>query len=204
VAPAVSGTPRDSAPNATGQGELARDAALALVEALLLAADEPLTIRGLAQGVGQTDASEVKRLVKRLQELYDRDGTAFQVEEVAGGYHLLTRPEYYSWLVRQSPDQGGGGADRGVRLSTAARETLAIIAYRQPITRADLEGVRGVGCSEVLQQLMEKGFIRIVGRDDSLGRPMLYGTTKKFLRLFGLRTLRDLSATEEGNHETHE
>ncbi len=184
--PALYRLPAEDGPEATAGGELARDAALAGVEAALMAADEPLTPRRLAQAAGLGEAAEARRLVGRLRELYDRDGTAFQVEEVAGGYQLLTRPEFHPWLVRLRR----GGKD--VRLSAAARETLAIIAYRQPITRADVEAVRGVQCDEVLRQLMEKGLVRITGRDDSLGRPMLYGTTKKFLQAFGLKSLREL------------
>jgi segregation and condensation protein B len=169
-----------------GQGELARDGRLALVEAALLAADEPLTPRRLAGVAGLADAGEARRLVRKLQGLYDRDGTAFQVEELAGGYQLLTRPQFHPWLVRLRR------SGNELRLTSAARETLAIVAYRQPITRADVEAIRGVQCSEVLRQLMEKGLIRIAGRDDSLGRPVLYGSTKKFLQVFGLKSLHDL------------
>jgi segregation and condensation protein B len=174
-----------------GQGEQARDARLALVEAALLTADEPLTARRLAVVTGIGDTAEARRLVQKLQALYDQDGTAFQVEELAGGYQLLTRPEYHPWLVRLRR------ASTDLRLSGAARETLAIIAYRQPIMRADIEGVRGVQCSEVLRLLMERGLIRIAGRDDSLGRPVLYGTTKKFLQVFGLKSLRDLPVNSD-------
>jgi segregation and condensation protein B len=159
---------------------------VALVEAALMAADEPLTSRKLATAAGLRDANEARRLVQRLQGLYDRDGTAFQVEELAGGFQLLTRPEYHPWLARLRRTAAE------MRLSPAARETLAIIAYRQPITRADIEAVRGVQSGEVLRQLMEKGLVRIAGRDDSLGRPHLYGTTRKFLQVFGLKSLRDL------------
>jgi segregation and condensation protein B len=177
---------REEAP----QGELARDSRLATVEAALVAADEPLTAKRLAAAAGLADAAEARRLVGRLRELYDADGTAFQVEEVAGGFQLLTRAEYHPWLARlrrSSPE---------LRLTPAARETLAIIAYRQPITRADVEAIRGVQCGDVLGQLMEKGLVRIAGRDDSLGRPMLYGSTKKFLQLYGLKSLRDLPQAE--------
>jgi segregation and condensation protein B len=173
------------------QGELARDAALAAVEAALMAADEPLSAKRLASAAGLADAGEAKRLVQRLQELYDRDGTAFQVEELAGGFQLLTRSEYHPWLVRVRR------ASADLRLSPAARETLAIVAYRQPITRADIESIRGVGSSEILRLLMEKGLLRLAGRDESLGRPVLYGTTKKFLQLYGLRSLRDLPQAKE-------
>jgi segregation and condensation protein B len=175
----------------SGQGESARDACLAQVEAALLATDEPLTPRRLASVAGLPDVAEARRLVRRLQALYTRDGSAFQVEEAAGGYQLLTRPEFHPWLARLH--RGGNE----LRLSAPARETLAIVAYRQPIMRADIESIRGVQISEVLRQLMEKGLVRIAGRHDSLGRPVLYGTTKKFLQLFGLRSLKDLPQAEQ-------
>jgi segregation and condensation protein B len=169
---------------------LTRDAALALIEAALLAADEPLPPRKLALVTGLADAATVRRLLRRLQELYDQDGTAFQLEELAGGYQLLTRSEYHRWLASMRRNQ------QEVRLTPAARETLAIVAYRQPIMRAEIEALRGVHCGETLRLLMEKGLIRIAGRDDSLGRPVLYGTTKKFLQIFGLRSLKDLPQAE--------
>jgi segregation and condensation protein B len=170
---------------------LARDARLAAVEAALFAADEPLAPRRLAVVSGLADAAEARRQVQRLQALYDRDGTAFQIEEIAGGYQLLTRRVYHGWLVRLRQ------AATELKLSPAARETLTIVAYRQPIGRADLEGIRGVQSGDVLRLLMEKGLVRIAGRDDSLGRPVLYGTTKKFLQLFGLKSLRDLPQVGE-------
>jgi len=176
---------------AAARDELGRDAALATVEAVLFAAEEPLPPRRLAAAAGLKDAAEARRQAQRLRELLDRDGSAFRVEEVANGYQLLTSPEFHPWLSRLRR----GAAD--LRLSAAARETLTIIAYRQPITRADLEGIRGVQSAEVLQQLMEKGLVRLAGRDDSLGRPMLYGTTKKFLQLYGLKNLRDLPRADE-------
>jgi segregation and condensation protein B len=178
-------------PESVGQGELARDGRLALVEAALLAADEPLTPRRLAGIAGLADAGEARRMVRRLQALYDQDATAFQVEELAGGFQLLTRPDYHPWLLRLRRTGGD------LRLSPPARETLAIIAYRQPIVRADIEAIRGVQCSDVLRLLMEKGLIRIAGRDESLGRPVLYGTTRKFLQMFGLKSLKELPAAED-------
>jgi segregation and condensation protein B len=184
--PAVYRLLPESLPEAVPRGPLARVHRLAWVEAALFAADEPLTARRLATAAGLADGVEARRLVRKLQALYDQDGTAFQIEELAGGFQLLTRPEYHPWLVRLRRT----GHD--LRLSPPARETLAIIAYRQPIMRADIEAIRGVQCSEVLRLLMEKGLIRIAGRHDSLGRPVLYGTTKKFLQVFGLKSLRDL------------
>src|SRR5262245_13552964 len=181
----------DAPAGLVAQGELARDARLAAIEAALLVADEPLTPRRLAAVATLSDAAEARRLVRRLQSLYERDGSAFQVEEAAGGYQLLTRPEFHPWLarLRRSTNE--------LRLSAPARETLAIVAYRQPIMRADIEAIRGVQVSEVLRQLMEKGLVRIAGRDESLGRPVLYGTTKKFLQLFGLKSLKDLPQAEQ-------
>jgi segregation and condensation protein B len=168
----------------------ARDARLARVEAALFLADEPLTARKLASAAGLTDTAEARRLVQKLRELYDADATAFQVEEIAGGYQLLTRPAYRPWLQRVLR------TGRDMRLTPAALETLAIVAYRQPIPRADVEAIRGVACAELLTHLMEKGFIKIVGRQETLGRPVLYGTTKKFLQAFGLGSLRDLPEYE--------
>jgi segregation and condensation protein B len=170
---------------------LGRDHRLASIEAALLVADEPLTPRRLAAIAGLTDPTEVRRLVRRLQSLYDRDGSAFRVEEPGGGYQLLTRVEFHPWLVRLRRT----GND--MRLTAAGRETLAIIAYRQPIMRADIEAIRGVQVSEVLRQLMEKGLVRIAGRHDSLGRPVLYGTTRKFLQSFGLKSLKELPLAEQ-------
>jgi segregation and condensation protein B len=175
----------------TTDGEQARDLSLAMVEAALFSADEPLTLRKLTTATGATTTAEVRTLVLRLRELYEKEGSAFEVAEVAGGYQLLTRPEFHAWLARLRR------STNDLRLSSAARETLAIVAYKQPITRADVEVIRGVQCSEILAQLMEKGLVRIAGRDDSLGRPMLYGTTKKFLQVYGLKNLSELPQAEQ-------
>jgi segregation and condensation protein B len=184
--PAIYRLAWDEAAEAGPRGELARDGRLALVEAAMLAADEPVTPRRLAVVAGLEDAAEARRLVRRLRTLYAKDGSAFQVEELAGGFQLLTRSEFHPWVSRLRRT----GTE--LRLSTVARETLAIVAYRQPIMRADIEAIRGVQCGDMLRHLMEKGLIRIAGRHDSLGRPVLYGTTRKFLQLFGLKSLRDL------------
>jgi len=172
-------------------GELARDAQLAWLEAVLLAADEPLPLRKLATAAGIDDTAAARRLIRTLHALYEKEGSAFQIEELAGGFQLLTRPEFHPWLVRMRR----GGAE--LKLTPAARETLTIIAYRQPITRADIEAVRGVHCGDVLRFLMERSLIRIAGRHDSLGRPVLYGTTKKFLQVFGLKSVKDLPQAEK-------
>ena len=162
---------------------------------MLLVADEPLPTRKLAQAAGLADTATARRLLRKLQALYDKDGTAFQIEELAGGFQLLTRPQYHRWLNTLRRDRAHrvtGERSGDLRLTGAARETLAIIAYRQPIMRADIEAIRGVHCGETLRLLMEKGLVRIAGRDNSLGRPVLYGTAKKFLQVFGLKSLKDL------------
>ena len=182
--------PHQDGPEPIASGPLGREPQLALVEAALMATDEPLTLRRMASAAGLEDAALARRLVRKLQALYDREGSAFQVEELAGGFQLLTRPQYHPWLTRLRRS----GFD--LRLSLAARETLTIVAYRQPIMRADIEAVRGVQCGDVLRLLMEKGLVRIAGRHDSLGRPVLYGTTKKFLQLFGLKSLKELPRQE--------
>lgn len=175
---------------------LAREAHLARMEAVLFAADEPLPLRKLVQAAGLPDVATGRHLLRKLQDLYDRDGSPFQIDELAGGFQLLTRPEYHRWLASLRKTAG-----LDLRLTGAARETLAIIAYRQPIMRADIEAIRGVHCGETLRLLMEKGLVKIAGRDNSLGRPVLYGTTKKFLQAFGLRNLKELPRAEEfGKH----
>lgn len=176
----------DRAAEGVSNDPLTRDPQTAALEAALLVADEPLPTKRLAQAAGLPDAAAARRLIKKLQALYDADETAFQIEEIAGGYQLLTRPVYHRWLL--SLRRGG----HELRLTGPARETLAIVAYRQPIMRADVESIRGVNCAETLRLLMEKGLIKIVGRDPSLGRPVLYGTTKKFLQLFGLKSIKEL------------
>lgn len=165
---------------------LRRDSKLARLEAALFVADGPLSSRRLGQVANLSDGAEARRLVRRLDELYAAAGSAMFVVEVAGGFQLLTRPEFSSWLNKLY--QRGGQ----VRLSSPAMETLAIVAYRQPVLRAEVEEIRGVECGEMLRQLIEKNLVRIVGRDNSLGRPLLYGTTKKFLMLFGLKDLTEL------------
>src|SRR5436305_778271 len=146
--------------HAAATAPLVREPRLARVEAALFAADEPLTPPKLGYAAELNDVAEAKRLVQRLKDFYDADGSAFQIEEIAGGWQLRSRPQFHPWLVRlrrTNPDP---------KLSGPALETLAIVAYRQPITRADVESIRGVQCSEILRMLMERGLLRIAGRDD--------------------------------------
>ncbi|MCA9240437.1 MAG: SMC-Scp complex subunit ScpB [Planctomycetales bacterium] len=166
----------------------------ARLEAVLLIAGEPLSLRRMAQLANLEDGTEARRLLDELRRLYDARGCAFQVEALAGGYQLLTRAKLSPWLTMATRDRQELG------LSQPALETLAVAAYRQPVLRAQVEAIRGVQCGELLRQLMERDLLRIVGRSEELGRPILYGTTKRFLRVFGLRSLDDLPALD--GHES--
>ncbi len=159
---------------------------LARLEAVLFLAREPLSTRKLANLAKLADGTEARTLLKQLRRRYDQRSSALQVIEVAGGVQLLTRPQLANWIRRLHGDP------EEIRLSAPALETLSVVAYRQPIVRAEIEAVRGVQCGEILRVLMERDLLRIVGRADELGRPFLYGTTKKFLQVFGLRRLDQL------------
>ncbi|MBS0201874.1 MAG: SMC-Scp complex subunit ScpB [Planctomycetes bacterium] len=159
---------------------------MARVEAALLVADAPLSVRRLMQLATLADVPEAKSLIEQLNQAYDRDGTAFRIERVASGHRLLTRPQFAFWLGKVHHRQAE------LKLSPPALETLAIVAYRQPATRAEIESVRRVQCADMLKQLMDRSLVRICGEENTLGRPFLYGTTRQFLELFGLRDLDDL------------
>lgn len=162
-----------------------------VVEAVLFASDEPLSVQRLVNIVEAGSISQVRDCVKELNEKYRSNGSAFHIEQIAGGYQIMTLDVFSYWLkklVRVRTD---------TKLSQAALETLAIISYKQPVIRADIEAIRGVAAGEVIRNLMYKGLVKIVGRAEVLGRPMLYGTTKKFLDIFGLNTLKDLPKIEE-------
>ena len=159
---------------------------LARLEAALFLAREPLSLRRLAQLASLLDATEARTLIVELARRYDIRGSAFVIEPVAGGYQLLTRPKFAAWLRKVAP------AAQEVRLSQPALETLAVVAYRQPVGRAEIEAIRGVQCGELLRQLMDRDLLRIVGRSEELGRPLLYGTTRRFLQVNGLGSLDDL------------
>lgn len=161
------------------------------MEALLFAADEPLSVARIREVLGAGDVRQIRRLVASLRQDYEREGRAFTIEEIAEGYQMLTRAQYAP-LIKELY-----GSRKGRHLSPAALETLAIIAYKQPIKRTDIEAIRGVDSSGVLRTLLENRLIKIAGRDEGLGRPILYGTTKKFLEFFGLRNLEDLPKLEE-------
>jgi segregation and condensation protein B len=161
-----------------------------VVEAVLFASDESLSAARLADIV-ETGAKQIREHVENLNEKYTTNGNSFRIDQIAGGYQMMTLPPYNHWLKKLLRVRSDN------KLSPAALETLAIIAYKQPIIRADIEAIRGVAAGEMIRNLMYKGLVKIVGRAEVLGRPMLYGTTKKFLEVFGLNTLKDLPKVEE-------
>jgi len=164
------------------------------IEALLLTMDKPLATGKIADATGMRDhpglfpkpSQTIEAAVEVLNEQYDRTGRAFRIESVAGGYRIMTLPEYAPAIAAIQ------GLRESSKLSRAAIETLAIVAYRQPITRVQIESIRGVACGEVLRGLMEKNLVTIAGRAEELGRPLLYGTTRRFLEVFGLSAIKDL------------
>lgn len=163
---------------------------MARLEAVLLVADSALSFRKLAQLATLADAAEARALSEKLNAAYDAVSCAFRIERVATGVRLMTRPRFAMWLDRLHNRQARQ------KLSSSMMETLAIVAYRQPVTRAEVEQIRGVASSEMLKQLMERGLIRITGEEDSLGRPFLYGTSRQFLEEFGLGSLDDMPMAE--------
>jgi segregation and condensation protein B len=164
---------------------------LASVEALLFSTRHPLTAGRLVELAELQSTRQVRVLVRELNGLYEQSGRAFRIEQVAGGYQMLTLPEHgaaIKKLVQRETD---------AKLTRAALETLAIIAYKQPILRVDVESIRGVASGETIRSLMEKHLVKIAGRADEPGRPILYGTTKRFLEVFGLNALGDLPKPDQ-------
>ncbi|MFO1019365.1 MAG: SMC-Scp complex subunit ScpB [Planctomycetales bacterium] len=159
---------------------------MARLEAVLFVAGGALSTRRLAQFATLADPTEARTLIKKLNDLYDRMESPFRIEQVAAGYQLLTRSEFSHWLDKLHERQAE------LKLTAGQMETLSIVAYRQPVIRADIEAIRGVACIEMLKQLMERGLVKIGGADETLGRPHLYETTRRFLEIFGLRTIEDL------------
>ena len=161
-----------------------------IVEALIFAADKPVGASSVALAADIT-AEDVEQIVARLNNDYDNLGRAFRILKVAGGYQFRTEPEYADYIRSMYRESASS------RLSLAALETLAIIAYRQPISRPDMDKIRGVNVSGVLRSLIEKKMVTVKGRADVLGRPLLYGTTDYFLRYFGLDSLDSLPRESE-------
>jgi segregation and condensation protein B len=162
-----------------------------IVEALLFASPDPLSVRRIRSVIPGLETDQVLETLNELKSDYADDSRSFQIVEIGGGYQLTTKPDYALWVGKLVETRGKQ------RLSRAALETLAIVAYKQPALRATLEGIRGVNVDGVLRTLMERDLVRIVGRADGPGRPLLFGTTRDFLMQFGLNKLADLPGIEE-------
>jgi len=163
-----------------------------VAEALLFASDEPVPAARLSQLLGKgADAKTVRKLADDLNAEYAGQGRAFEVVEIAGGFQLLTRPEFKDWIAELHRHR------RQDKLTPSAVETLAIVAYKQPIQRATADDIRGVQTGPLLRSLLERGLIKVVGRQNVPGRPILYGTSRLFLQHFGLKSLKDLPRVAE-------
>lgn len=157
-----------------------------IIEALLFASDRPVGPEQIKDVVGEIEGSSVKSAMDELSSEYKATGRSFAIVEIAGGYQLATDPMYAPYLKKLYKTR------QQDRLSQPALETLAVVAYKQPVTRADIEFVRGVNVDGVIKTLLERGLVKMVGRKDVLGRPILYGTTREFLQYFGLSSLNEL------------
>lgn len=161
-----------------------------IIEALILASPEPISAARLADLIPYCTTAQAKDLVNELNTEYQDQDRSFEIWEVAGGYQIRTRAEFSGYLQKLRKT-------RALRLSRAALECLSIVAYKQPVTRAEVDAVRGVDSGPVVKSLLERRLVRIVGHREVPGRPMLYGTSKRFLEVFGLKTLKDLPALRE-------
>ncbi len=181
------GQERTATPDA---GELSPQELLNITEALLFASESPLQATRISEIVGLGGVRRAESLVQQLREMYEKEEKPYFLQELAGGYQLRTRPQFQPWVGKLQQKQ------QQDTLSQAALETLSIVAYRQPLTRAEIEDIRGVQSGYILRSLIEKSLVRVTGRSEELGRPLLYGTTKEFLEVFGLASLKDLPALD--------
>jgi segregation and condensation protein B len=166
------------------------DLPLAELEALIFAAPEPCSPAALRRALPQLSPGQIAEAVERINAQLLESGRPYAIARIDGSYQFRTRPEFGALISAMQPE-------RKLRLSRAALETLAVVAYRQPITRVEIEEVRSVDCGPVLRSLLERDLLRIVGRRDAPGRPALYGTTSSFLQAFGLNSLRDMPPLRE-------
>jgi len=161
-----------------------------IIESFLFVSEEPLTLDKIRLALPATDVKAIKEALQTLRDEYDHREGGICLVEVAGGYQLRTRPEYAEWIrkIIQPSAQ---------RLSPAALETLAIIAYKQPIMRSDIEHIRGVDAGGIIRMLLDRKLVKILGRKEIPGRPLIYATTRHFLEIFGLRDIKDLPAPKD-------
>ncbi|MFC1548795.1 SMC-Scp complex subunit ScpB [Candidatus Omnitrophota bacterium] len=165
-----------------------------IIEALLIVSEQGLSREELRNVIEEADLKDIDDGIRTLKEEYDSSGRAFNIAEIAGRCRIVSKPEYMPWIGNLYQKDVG-------RLTGPSLETLAIIAYKQPVTRAEVEGVRGVNIGGVLQTLLDKELIQIKGRKDVIGRPLVYGTTEKFLEIFGLNSLDDLPMLRDFREE---
>ncbi len=161
-----------------------------VVEALLFASDEPLTPAQIKKVLGEVEAAQVRAVLEAIRAELDERSAGFTLVEVAGGYQFRTRPEHSSWIRMLR-------SERPPRLSKPALETLAVVSYRQPVTRAEIEAIRRVDTGAVIKTLLDRRLIRVVGQKDVPGRPALYGTGREFLEVFRLKSLKELPTLKE-------
>ncbi|MDG2013485.1 MAG: SMC-Scp complex subunit ScpB [Pirellulaceae bacterium] len=171
--------------------QLAQLDPLRRLESVLFLAKEPLHSRKLSQLAGLQDGTQARTMVRDLNQEYNDAGRAFIITQVAGGFQARTRPMFSDWLKKLQ------SASSAIKLSGPAMETLAVVAYRQPVLKADIEAIRGVNCGELLRQLLDRGMVKIAGRSRELGNPFLYGTTRRFLEIFGLSSIEALPRGEK-------
>ncbi len=164
---------------------------LQIIESLLFASDTPLTINKLKSIIPHADAKNIKKSIDTLNESYDKSGSSLKIIEVANGFQLVTREEYSAYIQQLFKGRSAS------KLTVPGLETLAIIAYEQPITKQRMEHIRGVNVDGVVKTLLERNLISIVGREKVPGSPLLYGTTNFFLEYFGIKNLKDLPKLKE-------
>lgn len=163
---------------------------LAILEALIFASEIPLTVERALEVLPEVGKAAMEGLLEELARSHEQRGGGFALQEVAGGFQFRTRSGFSAWVAKLK-------ASRPAMLSPAALETLAVVAYRQPLVKAEIDRIRGVDASGALKGLLEKKLVRIVGRKDVPGKPIIYGTTKKFLEVFNLRNLAELPTLRE-------
>jgi segregation and condensation protein B len=162
----------------------------AIIESLVFTAEAPLTTDRICELLDEFERDQIKSALAEVAAWHQARGGGFELVEVAGGWQFRTRPAYHDYITRHVKT-------RISKFSQSALETLAIIAYRQPVTRAEVEHLRGVDCGGVLKSLLEKHLVRILGKKDIPGRPLIYGTSKEFLEIFGLKDLKSLPTLKE-------
>ena len=176
--------------------ELTTEQTKSIIESLLFVSNEPLTLKQIRDNLGGVEEKQVRTWIQEMQDDYANSTRGIQLVEIAHGYRLTTKPEFCDHIQKLVI------VKQNLKLTKAAIETLAVIAYKQPLVRAEIESIRGVDCGGVIQTLLERKLIKIVGRKEVVGRPMMYGTTTEFLDQFGLKNLNDLPTLDEISEDT--